>query len=99
MFAEGFAVIAGEDDQHSIVQASLQPPAAVQNVGTYDRGSFISLRLKCLRHAANLRPERLPGKVLHSVVKRIGPSEQAGMARQGQWDLGISMLKQHARPC
>src|SRR5215469_7784740 len=85
--------------EHVVIQleAPIEPPTPVENIRAHDGGGIVSLRLERLRHAADVRAERIPGKVLHAIVKWVSSREQASMTRQREWNLRISMLKQQAR--
>src|SRR3954470_10562487 len=75
------------------IKASVQPPAAVQNIRAHDPGRVISLRLKRLGNTANLWLERLACKVLDTIVEWKSSGEQAGVARQSERDLGVGLLE------
>ena len=78
------------------IEAARQPPAAVQHERAYDRAGGIALLLENLGHRTEARVERLPGKILHAILKGISTRQDRGMRRPGQRHLRDGALEDNA---
>ena len=78
------------------IKAARQSPASVEHERADHRPGRISSLLERLRHGAKLRRQRLPGEILHAVLKRIGAGQNHGVRRPRQRHLRDRPLKHHA---
>src|SRR4029077_17399054 len=75
------------------VEAARQPPTPVENEGADHSSGGVTRVLEGLRHETKFLCQRLPGEVLHAVLKRISAGQDDRMRRPGKWDLRDCPLK------
>src|SRR6202521_4626863 len=75
------------------VEAARQPPTPVENESADHSPGGVSCLLESLRHGAKLLRQRLPGEILHAVLKGVSTGQDHRMRRPGKWDLRDRPLK------
>jgi hypothetical protein len=78
------------------IEAAGQPPAPVEHERAHHGSGRIACLLESLGHGAKFVGQRLPGEVLHAVLKRVGAGQDHRMRRPGQGNLRDRALKHHA---
>ena len=75
------------------VEATCQSPTTVENERADHRSGGVTRLLKGLGDRAKLLCQRLPGEILHAVLKRISAGQNHRMRRPGQGNLRDCPLK------
>src|SRR5439155_26567390 len=78
------------------IKTASQSPTAVKNKRADHSPGRISMLFESLREGAELRSERLPGEILHAILKWIGPRENDRVRRPGERNLRNSVFKEDA---
>src|SRR5439155_26136119 len=66
------------------VESAGQPPTAVKHKSAYHGSCAVSMLFECLGNRTEPRIERLSGKILHPILKRIRSSQNHGVRWPGQ---------------
>ena len=75
------------------VEATRQSPAAVENERADHGSGGVTSLLEGLGHGTKLRSQRLPGEILHTILKRISASQDHRVRRPGKRNLRDRALK------
>src|SRR5713226_9178112 len=81
------------------VEAARQSPTSVENEGADHGSGGVTRFLEGLRHGTKLLCQRLPGEILHAVLKRISAGQDDRMRRPCKWDLRDCALKHDPVAC
>src|SRR5271169_3997627 len=75
------------------VEAAPQAPTPVENKGADHGPGGVTRLLKSLGHGAKLLRQRLPGEILHAVLKGVSAGQDHSVRRPGKWNLRDGSLK------
>src|SRR5947208_11291998 len=78
------------------IKTASQSPTAVEHKRADHSPGRISMLFESLREGAELRSERLPGEILHAILKWIGSRENDRMRRPGERNLRDGALEENA---
>src|SRR5207245_2302075 len=78
------------------IKTASQSPTAVEHKRADHSPGRISMLFESLREGAELRSERLPGEILHAILKWIGSRENDRMRRPGERNLRDGVFKEDA---
>ncbi len=81
------------------IEAASQSPTAIQNERTDDCARGVALLFENLGHRTEALVERLAGKILHTILKRISAGQNGGVRRPGKRHLGDGALEDNAIAC
>src|ERR1019366_5947283 len=77
------------------IEATRQAPTAVEHEGADHGSGGIACLFECLSDGSKLWSERLPGEILHAILKWISAGQNHRMGRPGQWNLRNGALKHY----
>src|SRR5580700_2012486 len=75
------------------IEAAGESPTAVENESADDGSGGVACLLEGLSDGAKLRRQRLPGEILHAVLKWISAGQDSGVRRPGKRDLRDGALE------
>ena len=78
------------------IKSACEPPTAVKYERTHHRGRGVSLLLEDLSNGSKSRIQRLSGKILYSVLKRISAGQNHCMRWPSKWNLRNGALEDDA---
>jgi hypothetical protein len=78
------------------IEATRQAPTAVEHQGADHGSGGVACLFECLSHRSKLWSERLPGEILHAILKRVSAGQDYRMGRPGQWNLRNGARKHYA---
>src|SRR5208283_2697757 len=77
------------------IEAARETPTPVENKGANHGPGGITCVLEGLGHGAKLLSQRLPGEILHAVLKGVSAGQDHRVRRPGKWNLRDGSLKQN----